>query len=169
MITELYWIAGTWPGRLAIMPRPRGGDWLEDEVRAWRDAGVGIVVSLLESEEVADLDLSTESELSRANGIDFVTFPIVDRSVPTARETVAELVAKLAVALKEGKNVAIHCRQGVGRAALVAVSTLIRLGVDVEPAIERVSTARGRAIPETAEQREWLLEFANRTAKPTPA
>ena len=151
------------------MPRPRGGDWLEVEVRAWRDAGVGVVVSLLESEEVADLDLSAESELSRANGIDFVTFPIVDRSVPTARETVAELVAKLAVALKEGKNVAIHCRQGVGRAALVAVSTLIRLGIDVETAIATIGLARGRPVPETSEQRQWLLDFARRPATPIPA
>ena len=36
MHTELYWIPGPWLGRLAIMPRPRGGDWLEDEIRSWR-------------------------------------------------------------------------------------------------------------------------------------
>jgi hypothetical protein len=31
----IYWINTPWPGRLAIVPRPRGGDWLEEEVGAW--------------------------------------------------------------------------------------------------------------------------------------
>lgn len=30
MRATLYWIDGVWPGRLAIVPRPRGDDWLED-------------------------------------------------------------------------------------------------------------------------------------------
>lgn len=154
MRTELYWVHGTWPGRLAIMPRPRGGDWLEDEVRAWRDAGVDVVVSLLEREEVTDLDLTKEEELSRANRIEFLSLPIADRGVPKSREAVSELLTKLTAYLRAGKNVAVHCRQGIGRAALIAVSLLTRLGVDPETAIEHVGTARGRPVPETAEQRQ---------------
>lgn len=169
MKTELYWIPGSWPSRLAIMPRPRGGDWLEDEVRAWRDAGVGVLVSLLEAEEVADLDLSAEGELARANGIEFVSFPIVDRSVPAARDSAYELVASLATRITTGQNVAIHCRQGIGRAALVAIALMVRLGASTEDAIARVSAARGRAVPETSEQRECLIEFARRDATPQTA
>src|SRR5437870_3377638 len=51
---ELSWIEAPWQGRLAISPRPRGGDWLEDEVREWRLAGVEAVVSLLTSDEITD-------------------------------------------------------------------------------------------------------------------
>ena len=169
MKTELYWIPETSPGRLAIMPRPRGGDWLEDEIHAWRDAGVDVVVSLLESDEAAELELTEEETLASANRIEFVTFPIVDRGVPESAGTVAVLVSKLAESIKGGRNVAIHCRQGIGRAALVAVSTLIRLGIDVETAITTVGAARGRSVPETPEQREWLLAFARQAAKPLPA
>lgn len=165
MHTELYWIAGMWPGRLAVMPRPRGGDWLEDEVRAWRTAGVGVVVSLLEADEVADLELSAEGALARANGIEWVSFPITDRGVPASRDAASELVAALAAALRARTNVAIHCRQGIGRAALIAVSLLVRLGVGAEEAIARVGTARGRAVPETTEQCEWLMAFARRESK----
>lgn len=168
MKTELYWIPGSWPGRIAIMPRPRGGDWLEDEIRAWRDASVGVVVSLLEEEEVTDLELSAEGELAGASGIEFVSFPIVDRSVPASRDSVSELVANLATRLNAGQNVAIHCRQGIGRAALVAIAVLVRLGVSADEAIERVSATRGRPVPETPEQREWLLDFARRETKPLP-
>jgi hypothetical protein len=47
MRTELYWVEGPWSGRLAIMPRPRGGDWLEEEIQSWRRSGIDVVVSLL--------------------------------------------------------------------------------------------------------------------------
>jgi protein-tyrosine phosphatase len=169
MRTELYWVPGTSAGRIAIMPRPRGGDWLEDEVRAWRDAGVDVVVSLLEADEVMDLELLAEEGLARANRIEFVRFPITDRGVPESRDAAAELANRLANLLGSGKNVAIHCRQGIGRAALVAIAVMIRLGVDAGAAIERVSAARGLAVPETPAQRQWLLDFARQSAKPTPA
>jgi hypothetical protein len=45
---------------LAIMPRPRAGDWLEDEVSSWQRAGVRTVVSLLEVQEIAELGLGDE-------------------------------------------------------------------------------------------------------------
>ena len=53
MGTKVYWIAGPWQGRLGIVPRPRGADWLDDETRAWRDVGIDMVVSLLEPAEEA--------------------------------------------------------------------------------------------------------------------
>jgi len=40
MKADLFWIPGPWRGRLAIVPRPRGGDWLGDEARAGRRAGI---------------------------------------------------------------------------------------------------------------------------------
>ena len=53
------------------MPRPRGGDWLEDEIQAWRRSGVGVVVSLLTPDEIADYDAYDESraDFSRWKGI----------------------------------------------------------------------------------------------------
>ena len=50
MSPDLYWIVGPWRGRLAIAARPRGGDWLDDELSGWRQAGIDVVVSLLENE-----------------------------------------------------------------------------------------------------------------------
>ena len=41
----MFPVAGPWTGRLGIVPRPRGGDWLADEAIAWRDAGINMVVS----------------------------------------------------------------------------------------------------------------------------
>src|SRR2546423_11069323 len=105
MRTELYWIAGPYPGRLAIMPRPRSGDWLEDEIQAWRRSGVDVVVSLLTREEQTELTLLDEEALCRANGIEFVSFPIVDRGVPSSSEAFSEQLTRLAEQLANGKNI----------------------------------------------------------------
>jgi hypothetical protein len=71
MRAELYWIADVPQGRLAIMPRPRSGDWLPDEITSWRQAGLDVVVSLLQPEEVAELGLEAEPELCRTAGLVF--------------------------------------------------------------------------------------------------
>lgn len=161
MRTELYWIAGAWLGRLAIMPRPRGGDRLEDEIQSWRRAGVDVVVSLLTAEEKTELNLAEEEALCRASGLGFVSFPIVDRGIPSSLEAFSEQVIKLADLLAIGKNVAVHCRQGIGRAALIAICLLVLSGVAPATTIERVSAARGCSVPEIPEQRQWIIDFAN--------
>jgi hypothetical protein len=56
MLAEIYWITDS----LAIMPRPRGNDWLEDEIISYRNYGVDIVVSLLESSEIYELEIEKE-------------------------------------------------------------------------------------------------------------
>jgi hypothetical protein len=54
--TNLYWVDGPWPGKLALAARPRGGDWLGDEVVSWKRNGVDAVLSLLTPEEVVLAD-----------------------------------------------------------------------------------------------------------------
>ena len=167
--SEVYWIEGPWSGRLAILPRPRGGDWLEDEVQAWRSAGVDVVVSTLGDDEIADLDLAQEASVSRAAGIDYVAFPVVDRGVPPSIRATADLVRLLESKLASGTNVGVHCRQGIGRSALLAGCVLIASGMAPEAAFERVAAARGLPVPETVEQRQWADRFAReRAAATTP-
>jgi len=66
---KIHWISGVEPGRLGIMPRPRGGDWLEDEIQSLKRSGVEAVVSLLERQEIIELDIAEEQVLCEANGI----------------------------------------------------------------------------------------------------
>src|SRR6185295_15849614 len=90
---DVYWVPGPWPGRLGIVPRPRGGDWLGDEMRSWKDAGLSIIASLLTSEEVAEMGLQEEPEMARRAGLEFRALPIPDLGVPPSRSATAELVA----------------------------------------------------------------------------
>ena len=45
MPPDIFWIKAAGRGRLAVMPRPRGGDWLEDEILHLKRSGIGILVT----------------------------------------------------------------------------------------------------------------------------
>jgi protein-tyrosine phosphatase len=160
MRTELFRVASNTPGRLAIAPRPRGGDWLGDELAAWRRAGTDVIVSLLTPSEVTELDLADEPDLSAAHGMTFVSFPIPDYGVPTSPDAFAELAARVARHLADGQSTLVYCRQGIGRAGLLATAVLRTLGLDSTTAVRTVTAARGRPVPETPEQLHWVHKFA---------
>ncbi len=160
MRATVYWIEGPWRGRLAIVPRPRGGDWLEDEIVAWKQAGIEVVVSTLTPEEITELDIAREKAACEANGIRYIPFPITDRGVPASTAAAAGLVRRLEGDLAEGKTVAVHCRQGVGRSALLTACLLAATGIEVATAFERIRGARACPVPDTPGQREWVVRFA---------
>ena len=163
MRAEIYPIEGVPTGRLAIMPRPRGGDWLADEIEAWQRCGINCVVSLLEPAEAIELDVQAEPELCKQAGLEYLAFPIADRGVPRSAEALSPLVDSLVGRLREGRSVAIHCRIGVGRSALVAACVLAALGQSVEAAWQAIEQARGLSVPDTPEQRAWVADFIERT------
>ena len=162
MWTKLHWVDGPWPGKLALAARPRGGEWLEDEITSWRQARVDTVFSLLTHEEEQDLDIAQEAAQAKAHGMKFLSFPILDRQVPDDETALAKALEKLEGELAAGRNVVLHCRQGIGRTGLVAACLLLTKGIDPESAVQRLSQARGTAVPETAEQRRWIDHYAAR-------
>jgi protein-tyrosine phosphatase len=133
---------------------------LGDETTAWREAGIDVVVSLLEPEEEAQLVLEGEATAAAASRIDFKSFPIPDRGVPASREAVAELASDIVEALDAGRNVAVHCRQGIGRSGMIVGGVLVAAGTELSSALRAVTGSRGVEVPETEEQRRWLSEFA---------
>jgi protein-tyrosine phosphatase len=141
------------------MPRPRAGDWLEDEVAGWKAEGIDVVVSLIEPDEIAELDLRRLPMTCRAADIELVSFPIPDRGVPVSMRETGRLIHRLRDALAVGKAVAIHCRAGIGRSALIAACVLARSGYDVDAAFDTIAKARGIEVPDTQAQRDWVSAF----------
>jgi predicted protein tyrosine phosphatase len=160
MRKELYWLDGSWPGRLAVGPRPRGGDWLKDDIASWKAGHIDAVLSLLTPDEERDLDLSDEAGEVRMQGMDFTSFSIPDRQVPRSEAKLSEVLEGVTRALSTGKNVLVHCRQGIGRSGLVAGCLLVKNGMSPGAAVDSVSAARGVPVPETAEQRDWIDHYA---------
>ena len=145
--TELHWIEGPWPGKLALAARPRGGDWLSDEIASWQQAGVDTIFSLLTSDEEKDLDIRPEEAIAGSRGMRFLRLPIPDREVPPSEEQLSESLGKLQAELEMGRNVVLHCRQGIGRTGLVAACLFVSNGThpDVGCAATQHSTWRARA------------------------
>lgn len=160
MLPKLYPVSNSWPGKLFLSSRPRGGDWLEDEVRGWRRFGIDTVVSLLTGEEEQELDLVEESSEARKHDLAFLSYPIPDRGVPSNRTTLSNFLETIQRDLHQGKNVLVHCRQGIGRTGLIAASLLVLDGMEPESAIHEVSNVRGVRIPETPEQESCIYEVA---------
>jgi protein-tyrosine phosphatase len=145
-------------GASAITSRPRGGDWLSDDIQRLAEEGVQILVSPLTVEEELELQLENEAAICLGKGIEFRAIPIPDLGVPPGSAAFINVVGQLAPAVRTGKSVAVHCRQSVGRSGLLAAAVAVALGESLEAAFDAVSAARGVRIPETSEQEHWLRQ-----------
>jgi protein-tyrosine phosphatase len=128
MVNTGWWIEAD-GRRLGIIPRPRGGDWLADDLRALRQGGVDVLVCMLTQREMVELELTAEASLAEAAGLTWYWFPIEDRGVPAGHAPLDDLVSSLVAELAAGRSVAVHYRQGIGRSPLVAAAVLVRTGV----------------------------------------
>ncbi len=162
MQPEFFKVATIGDGFLATMARPRTGDWAEEEFSGFADAGIRLIVSLLEDHESRELELSEEASLCEAAGIDFLAWPLPDRGVPDNPGRLFEFSQDIYTRCSEGESTAIHCRGGIGRSSLVAVAVLLHTGMSVTDALNAISTARGLRVPDTDEQQQWLIDYEAR-------
>jgi hypothetical protein len=152
MIVRPYWITS----QLAIVRRPQGGELLDDEMSALREAGIDVVVSMLQEEEARRAGLELEGFAAQGKGIEFVNFPIPDGGVPLDTTSFVEFLKALETLLADGKRVGVHCRASIGRSSVTSASLLIRSGIPPESAWLQISVARDCEVPDTTEQREWV-------------
>jgi len=156
MVPEIYKIESYDESFLAIMAKPRSGDWLEDEIYGLSTLGVNVVVSLLDVGEILELGLRDEKKICEANGIEYLSFPIKDRSVPESPAHTVQFVRNLHLQLLGGQNMVIHCRAGIGRSGLMAACLLVHAHEPPGKAFTRISKARRLHVPDTEEQRDWV-------------
>jgi len=156
---SLYWINRDGV-RLGIMPRPRGNDWICDDLRMLLQAGVDVIVSALTALEAEELGLAVEAPECAQHVLLFISFPIEDRSVPMSHTDFSALVNQLLEYSRRGKAIAVHCRAGIGRSSMIAACVLIRNGLSVESAFQAIEESRGCPVPDTPEQRQWVERFS---------
>lgn len=153
---QIYIVEQIGSGFLAMMARPVPGEWIDEQFSKLSEMGIERIVSLLEPEEAQELGLGAESELCAAHGIQFLSFPIGDRGVPSSIRDFRELSFMLYETTAGGINTVIHCRAGIGRASLMAGSVLLFAGFEPDDAFKHIAKARGMEVPDTDEQRAWL-------------
>ena len=158
-VQDVFWIGGDNAPSLAIVLRPRGEDWLEDEMRRLKRNGIDTIVSMIEPQEAELLGLAEEAEKAHGAGLQFLSFPIPDRNLPVNTAEFREFVSNLAERLNSGERVGIHCRASIGRATIASACTLIHLGWSPKAALMAIEKARGVPVPDTFEQTAWILRY----------
>lgn len=164
MKSPIYSIPGPWSGRLSIVLRPRGGDWLPTEIEFWRTHNLDHIVSLLAPAEELELDLASEESLVTGAGMAFTRIRVQDRGVPKSTEWFRGQIIPIHLSLAQGQSVGIHCRQSIGRASLLCACLLVLSGSKPSEAFQQIHHARGCAVPDTSEQTEWVNRFAREGA-----
>ena len=138
MVPVIYRVEAIGSGWLAIMGRPRAGDWASAEFAGLSKLGVTNVVSLLEPAEARELELHDESSLCDAASIAFHSFSIPDRGESASASALSQLACHLYHLSAGGRGVVIHCRAGIGRSSLVAAAVLLHCGHTAEEAFEQI-------------------------------
>lgn len=123
-----------------------------DSVAHW---GACAVVTLLERHELEALEVQTLGEHVKARHMDWLHLPVRDVAVPDAafeREW-GQAGEALRSRLRNGFNVLVHCKGGLGRAGTIAARLLVELGWNPEQAIMAVRAVRPGAIETVAQVR----------------
>lgn len=121
-----------------------------DTIAAW---GAKLVLTLVELSELKELKVSQLGHETHSRGIKWCHLPIADYSVPTKKFEEEWLTQGRAIRdmLRNGDDVLVHCKGGLGRAGMMAARLLVELGMEPEDAIQAVRHARKGAI-ETSSQ-----------------
>lgn len=155
-----FWIDTASPLKLAIASRPQGGAWLREDIHQLKHEGIDILVSLLSFPESRELELDHEKTVCSNVGISFVNFPLPDREVPPSRFAFVTFAQFLHRRATEGLKIGVHCRACIGRSS-VLLATVMRLqGFTTKEAFNRISAARGLAVPDTPAQAKWVAGLA---------
>ena len=122
-------------GRPSYPDEPPSRDKVDEGARAWREAGVDLVVSLIEDWEIPRRAPGLFEALAR-EGIVLRRFPIADFGVPADVPAFGQLLDELGHRLARGGNVLVHCNAGLGRTAVVLASVLKTHGLVGDPVTE---------------------------------
>jgi len=118
-----------------------------------------LLVTLLQANELTDLQIPDLFKQVQTYGMQTCWFPIHDFGTPNSMPALQRLVEQILADLAGGQTVVIHCKAGLGRTGLVTASCLVALGHSPEVAFKILRQARPGSV-ETLAQEAYVVEFA---------
>lgn len=117
---------------------------LVDDIQSIKGWGAAVVMTLMEEAELQRLGVRDLGKHVVALNMIWLHLPLQNMGLPDARfnEKWNMVMPCLCNLLREGQRVLIHCREGVGRAAIAAARLLLELGLTPDEAIAAVRRAR---------------------------
>ena len=133
---DLFAMTGVWKRDLAIDL---------DAISAW---GAKLVLTLMEPEELSFFKVPDIGKEIHSRGIAWRHLPIADYSVPSEAFELQWVSQghEIRTLLRNGEDILVHCKGGLGRAGMMAARLLVELGMDPIDAIRAVRRARKGAI-----------------------
>lgn len=118
------------------------GDSMTDDLLTIRNWGATALVTLLDESELHVLNNLPRKAI--ALNLLWIHLPIHNLSIPDEKFDIQWAWAgpRLCQWLREGQRIVIHCKEGIGRAGLIAARLMIDLGSSPETAIKTVQKAR---------------------------
>ncbi|ORZ30807.1 protein-tyrosine phosphatase-like protein [Catenaria anguillulae PL171] len=148
---------------LAPQMRPPVARDLDIDLPRLASMGVRLIVNCLSDDELAFLGAPWPrySSIATSLGLTVARIPMVDGSVPPDMSILHDVIEAMHSTLQQGHNVIVHCRGGIGRAALVSCCYMLKHGIidDAERSIEFVRQRRSRRAVETVEQEKFIEAF----------
>lgn len=147
----------------------QSGVWdrsLEDDMKAIKAFGAAALVTLMPDSELQSLHVSPDQIRRTASelGIEWHQLPIPDAGIPDEgfEHLWASAGMRLRALLRDGHNIVIHCKGGLGRTGTIAARLLIEFGTDPKTAIQSVRKARPGAIENSVQERYVLNRTVGR-------
>jgi len=145
-------------------PSMSGAPWDRDLAidldRLTREHQVGVLVCLLQEQELVRLGIPTLEADARARGLTVYRLPIPDGGTPEDLEAVHRLVDAILAEVSSGRRVVVHCAGGLGRSGTIGGCYLVRRGHSPDEALRALVAARGQSCPENDPQRRFIRQFA---------
>ena len=129
----------------------------------WKEANIHQVYSLIQPREWQDKAWKDARPMIQDAGMSLIMYPILDFGVPDDMGIFSAKVNLAVDAVREGKNIIVHCNAGWGRTGLFITEMAIQhFNLTVAEAVAWVRQFVPPAV-ENTDQYQFLLDLHNET------
>jgi ADP-ribosyl-[dinitrogen reductase] hydrolase len=159
------------PGSRGKPLQPDTNPRLAEEVKRMKETGIRAVVCLVSKEEAKGegVVLKDYRDECAANGVEFFHYAIKSMKAPADSPAVLleALLSPVLKLVRDGEGVAVHCKNGVGRAGTIAACLLLCLGFEdrqVDKIVKHLRAVRSPNCLQSAEQEAYVKAFSKHLA-----